>query len=224
MGVNRIQYGLMQRDIKAVAFDIDGTLVRENFWHKLHQLFGLSDENDFRWFELYHEKKLGYREWMGLISAEYRKNPQSKEAIEETFREYLFVQETKKLIKRIQGKYELALISSNIDAYVEDVGNRLSIPFRYAFSTIEYNTSGMFSRIAFTSEGTELEAKVEAIQDLCARLLLKPEQVVFVGDSRNDLDAFRYTGRGILLREGNEELRTAAWKRVSNLSELEAIL
>ncbi|HEY4474274.1 MAG TPA: HAD-IB family phosphatase [Candidatus Paceibacterota bacterium] len=214
----------MQGDIKAVAFDIDGTLVRENFWHKLHQLFGLSDEDDFRWFELYHEKKLEYREWMDLISAEYRKNPQSKEAIEETFREYLFVQETKKLIKRLQGKYELALISSNIDAYVEDVGNRLSIPFRYAFSTIEYNTSGMFSRIAFTSEGTELEAKVEAIQDLCARLLLKPEQVVFVGDSRNDLDAFRYTGRGILLREGNEELRTAAWKRVSNLSELEAIL
>ena len=224
MGVNRIQYGLMQRDIKAVAFDIDGTLVRENFWHKLHQLFGLSDENDFRWFELYHEKKLGYREWMGLISAEYRKNPQSKEAIEETFREYLFVQETKKLIKRIQGKYELALISSNISAYVEDVGERLAIPFRYAFSTIEYDKNGLFSHIGFTTDGTELEHKVEALKDLCSRLLLQPSQIIFVGDSRNDLEAFRYTGRGILVREGNEELQQAAWKRISALSELEGIL
>ncbi len=224
MSSTKVHYGLMQRDIKAIAFDIDGTLVRENFWGALNGLCGLSKAEDESLFRQYEEGVLEYRVWMGHISAAYRKNPKSKEEMMPVLLEYRFAPDTKATVKRLQRQYELALISSNIDTYVEDVGDRLSIPFRYAFSTLEYDHSGTFMEIGFRDPGSELEAKVAALKDLCSRLLLEPSQIAFVGDSRNDLEAFRYTGRGILLREGNEDLRKAAWKRISTLSELAGIL
>ena len=214
----------MSRDIKAIAFDIDGTLVRENFWKRLNTLCGLPKEEDEKLFRQYSEGKMAYREWMNSISAFYRKSPKTKEEISPILLEYLFTSGAKSVIKRLQEKYELALISSNLEAYVEDVGERLSIPFRYAFTALEFDSRGAFTKIGFLYEGTELQAKIAALEDMCSRLLLKPHEIAFVGDSRNDLDAFRYTGRGVLLREGNEDLRKAAWKQVSTLSEVLGIL
>lgn len=53
---------------------------------------------------------------------------------------------------------------------------------------------------------------------------IEPEQIVFVGDSSNDLKAFEYTKHRILVGKGNEKLRKAAWKHVDTLKEIESIL
>jgi phosphoserine phosphatase len=124
---------------------------------------------------------------------------------------------------RALARFPMALISSNIDAYVEDVAKTLGIAHAYSYAAIEYS-GGRFSGIGFRSEKSELGAKVEALEDFAAKAGIEVQDIAFVGDSRNDLDAFTATGRGILIGEGNEDLRRAAWRRVSTLSEIPEIL
>jgi Predicted hydrolases of the HAD superfamily len=49
-------------------------------------------------------------------------------------------------------------------------------------------------------------------------------QVIFVGDSRNDIEAFKLTGNGIAIYPYDRELEEIAWKKIKSLSEIKDIL
>ncbi len=213
---------MADKPIKAIAFDVDGTLVRENFWGALNRAGGLPEAEDMHFFELYVEGKLGYRDWMGKIAKTYQANPPKKDEVEKILQMYAFAPGAEDLIRNL-SRYPLALISSNIDTYVKCVAERLGIEHAYGYTTIEYD-GDRFSGIGFQSEATELKAKVEALEDFAGKVGVSLDEIAFVGDSRNDLEAFTATGRGVLIGEGNEELRRAAWKRIGGLNEILGIV
>ncbi len=209
--------------IQAVAFDVDGTLVEENFWLRLHELFGVSLDDDTQWMNKYHAGEWNYRTWMDTVSEAYARNPQKREAIERVVHRYEFYSGTRGIIQKLKTKYPVALISSNIATYIEAVAKELDVDEWHAYSDFAYNGE-YFSHITYTSDANEKEAKVASLTSFAKRVGVKPESIAFVGDSINDLDVFEYTGKGILIREGTESLKRAAWKRVDAIEEVERIL
>lgn len=215
----------MNTDIKAVAFDVDGTLIDSFIWEELHVLFGLSREENARMHGAYVEGKLSFREVTDLMAGMYlEKKPQiTQQEADTVFNNFRFLSGAKETVEALSKKYPLAVISSGLSGYVRPVAEALGIEHAYSYTSFMYS-DGAYAGIAYNEEVDELQAKVNALADFGAKVGAKPEEIVFVGDSINDIAGFRYTGRGVLVGKGTEELKSAAWKHVAHLNEVLDIL
>lgn len=212
--------------IKAVAFDVDGTLIDSHVWEELHVCFGLSREDNVRLHRLYVDGALSFREVTDMMADLYRKKKPipPKEQINSVFNSFKFLPGTTDTIRVLSQKYPLAVISSGLTDYVRPVAEALGIEHIYSYTSFTYSAEGTFTGVAYNEDSDELQAKVNALADFGAKLGVKPEEIAFVGDSINDIEGFRFTRRGILVGNGSEDLRSAAWKQVGALPELLNIL
>lgn len=211
----------MNEKIKVVAFDVEGTLIENTLWGRMHPLFGVSYEQDHEWYKQYKCGALSFRDWIDTISRAWVKNPVKRADVEEVLKDFDWtphVFETVAVLK--ERGYELAVISSGIDVFVKEVARQLSIPHFYYFNFFEFTQDDYFQKIGFVSGNTELEEKVHALKSLESKFNVAPEQIAYIGDSRNDLRAFQHTQRGILYGEGNEDLCKAAWKQITSIDEV----
>lgn len=53
-------------------------------------------------------------------------------------------------------------------------------------------------------------SKGEAVRELCIRLQIKPEEVITIGDSENDLSMLRFAGLGVAMGNGDETIKKQA--------------
>jgi Cof subfamily protein (haloacid dehalogenase superfamily) len=52
--------------------------------------------------------------------------------------------------------------------------------------------------------------KGQGLKELCGRLEIAPEEVMAIGDERNDLDMFAFTGTSVAMGNGNDLVKQAA--------------
>jgi HAD superfamily phosphoserine phosphatase-like hydrolase len=215
-----------QTHIKAVAFDVDGTLIDSHVWEELHSLFGLPREENARMHSLYVDGVLSFREVTDMMAELYRKKIPSvrKGQAETVFNNFRFLPGTQETVETLSKKYPIAVVSSGLSGYVNYVAKALGIQHVYSYTSFTYSADGAFTGIVYNEDGDELQAKVNALADFGATVGGKPQEIAFVGDSKNDIEGFRYTGRGILVGKGSEELKEAAWKQVHALPEVLGIL
>lgn len=207
--------------MKCIAFDVDGTLIKNNLWQKMQTLFGVSGEQDYAWYMQYKHNEITYREWMEVINAVWATRQVKRSELESLFHTLEFNLGVEETIAELHRRgYETAVISSGLDVYVHKVATELSISHAHFFTTFEYDNNDYFKKIDLTSSATEAEEKVLALKKIEEKLSLQPSDIVFVGDSKNDLLAFEHTGRGVLYGEGNADLQKAAWKRISHMGEI----
>jgi len=80
-----------------------------------------------------------------------------------------------------------------------------------------------FSQRFFTEKIRE-KIKLEQLKELSKKIGIAMEEIIFVGDSENDIDVFKTTGKGIIVPgfdgKFNEELRKVSWKQASSLSKI----
>ena len=216
----------MEHTIKAVAFDVDGTILEFTIWPKLHALFNFSMDEDKRLHALYHEGKLSYRDWMEEVYGGYLRNGPTRyrAEIEPLMRDFKLVSDAAEVVTELGHRYPLALVSSGLMDYARPVATHLNVADVYTFTHLIYGEDGAYTGLGYDREGDEILMKVSALAEWGAKIGVKPSEIAFVGDSVNDLGAFRYTGRGILKGESTEAMRKAAWKQISALSELTDIL
>lgn len=53
-------------------------------------------------------------------------------------------------------------------------------------------------------------SKGEAVKELCTKLNIKPEEVIAIGDSENDLPMLRFAGLGVAMGNGNQIIKKEA--------------
>ncbi|WMM25787.1 Cof-type HAD-IIB family hydrolase [Tissierella sp. MB52-C2] len=53
-------------------------------------------------------------------------------------------------------------------------------------------------------------SKGEAVKELCTRINIKPEEVIAIGDSENDLSMIRFAGLGVAMGNGDEIIKKEA--------------
>jgi HAD superfamily phosphoserine phosphatase-like hydrolase len=210
-------------DIKLLAFDVDGTLTEGFSWERFHKIAGITPEEDRRWQDDYYiRQKITFAEWMKLLEDRYVESRKTEADFMEVADKIVFKPHAEQVIRQLQKMYEVCLVSSGLNIFVSAVAKRLSIKNYNANFSFECHPDGTIRRLAYKT--TERLAKVNFLKNICIQRSLQPEQIVFVGDSYNDLDAFNFTHRGILMGDGYKELVEASWKKVTSLAEIPALL
>lgn len=216
----------MDTKIKAVAFDVDGTLIDSRVWKELHVLFGLPPEENTRLHMMYVDGVSSFHEVTNLMAEMYlKKTPKvTKEQADVVFKDFRFKPGVEETIRALSARFPLAVVSSGLTDYVQNVADAVGIQHVYSYTSFMYSDDGVFTGVAYNETANELQAKVNALSDFASKVGVQPEEVAFVGDSINDIEGFRFTGRGILVGEGTEALRAAAWKQVDALPEILEVL
>ncbi len=211
-------------NIKLVCFDIDGTLVDGTSWLILSEGLGWSSKEALDVFEQARKGEISFIEAERIFTTTYQKGGKAnKPFIEEIFNSVEIKKEAKDLISYLKEKrYTIYLISGAIDIYVQSVTKKLGVDGFYANSTLEFDNKGALQKINYRDN--QKEVKVEQLKTLVKKLGINIDQVVFVGDSENDIEVFKATKHGIAVHSSNEELKKISWQVIDSLLEIKDIL
>lgn len=206
-----------------VVFDIEGILIRESIWPKINAVAGISADVDYQWLQDYHLGNISFVEWIRRLSTSHRQSGKIRSVYDMIIRRAIhFEPEGEQFVAALRKKYVVCLASSTVDTFVQAVADRLSIVDYHANYSFVFDEENKIVDIKY--KDVEAKAKALFLKSLCKKYKFRPEQIVFVGDSINDKEAFLYTKHGILVGKGNEELVAASWKQVDKLSDILGIL
>src|SRR3989344_2807221 len=190
---------------KLICFDMDGVIFEhKNFWLELHEALGTLEEGTKLTDKYLHSdyaklvEEVVHKLWKGKDAAPYFQ-------LIQRIRYLPGVQEVLQHIKR--QDYFTAIISSGPIDLARRAQHDLGIDFVYANELVIEN--GKISG-EFLWPVEKAGKKVQIIQHLCQDLGIKEKEVIFVGDSENDLGAFQLVGKYIAFNSHSEQLNEAA--------------
>ena len=178
---------------KLICFDMDGVIFRaRNFWMELHKAYGTFEEGKILTEKYLHSdydtlvKEVVQKLWKGMPEDIYLKEVNS----------YEYLPGVKETFDYIKSKGYLTAI---ISASSVDVANRVKNDFRvdFVFGNKLVFKDGVVSGEFEWPVGAGNEAKAKIVRDLCSSQSIGLEDVVFVGDSKNDVEAFKEVGVSI---------------------------
>lgn len=208
---------------KVVFFDCDGVLVISNPWIKLNFAVKIPEAIDRSWLKDYYSGKITFRQWIKRIEKAYLKRGLSFSLFKKLLSRPKINSEVFGILRYLKKKkIKTAVISSGIDYCVKTIAKKLDLDFWRANYNFIFGKDGKFRRIDYVD--TEEKAKAIQIKEICRKLKIKPTQTIFVGDSFNDVDAFKLTKHGVMYQSKDKTLKKVAWKRIKNLSELKNLL
>ncbi len=204
---------------KAVAFDVDGTLVKEvSSWLTVHEKFETKDKARTN-LKLYENGKIDYSEFMKRDIGLWP-HPLHINQIDEILSGYNLDPSAKLIVHQLkQKKYNVVLVSAGIDLLVKKVAQDLGIS--------DFRANGLEVDIEnkLTGNGVyrvDLLRKDKALIEILESINCKPEECVSVGDSKYDKTMLEYSGCAIAL--GSGEHTEKADHQISDLSEIMKIL
>lgn len=211
------------KKFKLIFFDCDGVLTPGNTWVNLHKAVGIPEETNYKWRNDYYTGKITWEEWFEKFENLYIEKKFSRKILREALGDIPINPEARILMKNIKKrKFPSAIVSGGVDYHVKRVGKALKIDFWRANTSIIFDKKGNF--LKFVSRERETEAKEIFIKEICENFGIKPDETLFIGDSINDLKAFRLTKHGVLYRHmdkpEDKKLENYAWKKIDNLEEV----
>lgn len=183
---------------KLVAFDMDGTLIKEeSSWWALHRHFKVETAAR-RNLEAYERGEIDYPEFMRLDIKLWQPAPHISQ-IERVLSSFELTSNAAEVITEIRRRgYRLAIITGGIDVLAEMVARRLGIEHIVA-NGLEVDGRGYL-----TGEGifrVEPYLKHEALKKLAGELGLMLDECVAVGDSKYDKNFLKHAGLGVAVGE-----------------------
>src|SRR3989344_3941623 len=216
----------MTDNIKAVIFDIDGTLTPANSWNVLTEKLGASVEE---------HNKIHLARIAGAITHEHARaflinhwqatGNANKKFITNIFKKTKLRKDSREIFSYLHNKgYLTCLITGSNNIYAQQIAKKLKAGNFYANCVFHFNNEGMLNRYDYdVGQGIK---KSKQLNDFCKKNNIKLSQCVVVGDSSNDIEIFKATGRGIAVKTENEEveIEKVAWKKINSLHELKNYL
>ncbi len=220
--------------IKAVIFDVDGTLSERDSWTTLIDDLGGSADEHLYIFRDYLGGKITYEDSKAkLVKVWQATGNANKETFKKVFESWPLRSEAREVVEFLKNRGAIVcLITGSMDLYAEIVAKRLDIPFYFFNAELIWDNNG--NLIDFNGTKDQAGKKVEQFLQFCREQNLNPQECVVVGNGANDIELFKIT-RGIALRSPDPEtllrghsfadlIEPIAWKVISNLSELKEII
>jgi len=211
--------------IKAVVFDIDGTLTPNISWTVFTNKLGASVDKHLRIYQDFKEDKLTYEKSKEHLLKLWKETGNAHRSyIENLFEKWTIRKEAKNVIKYLKSKgYVICLITGSIDLYAKIIAKRLEIKYFYSNTMLVWDRNS--NLIDFHYHRDQGKKKLEQFLDFCQKLKLDPQNCLTVGDDDNDIQLFKYTGKGIAVKsETSYKLEKYAWKKIDNLLEIKDII
>lgn len=205
---------------KAVAFDLDGTLVTErSSWYKLHSNFGTLEKSKTNMHN-YEAGKITYDLFMSRDIGLWKPVP-SKANIEQLLLNYTLCANVKDVITTLQQKgYELFIVTTAPDILAVAVANELKIKNLACNYLLFDNNNKILPKAIFN---VDLLNKDEAFRKLVKKSKLKCQDCIAVGDSKYDERFLKSSGLGIGFK-ADEKLREKVDISINDMNELLAFI
>jgi HAD superfamily phosphoserine phosphatase-like hydrolase len=200
------------RRFDLIAFDIDGTLVREpqdrTVWEVLNERFtGRADHNEKR-FALYRAGKLSYAEWVELDVTGWRDAGATRDELVEAFAPLQLVEGTRQTLERLKATgCRLVVISGTLDLMLNTL--LPDSPFDEIYSNhIGFDDDGRISHWRATP--FDMEGKAQVLRAVAMRHGIALTRCAYVGDSGNDVWVARTAGFTVAFNPKSPELEQVA--------------
>lgn len=191
---------------KLICFDMDGVIFKDvNFWMELHKKFGTLEQGKELTKAYLHSdydklvEEVVVNLWKGKSAKDYYDLVNSLEylpGVKEVFKE----------IKKTD--FITAIISASSIDVARRAQHDLGIDHIFANELVikDNKVSGEF----IWPIGAGKEKKAEIIKGLCKSLNISPKEVIYIGDSEADIEAFKIVGLSIAFNTLSEELKKVA--------------
>jgi len=186
---------------KLVAFDMDGTLIKEDScWWVIHRHFG-THEKALVNLRAYERGEIDYCEFMRRDIALWQPRPHISK-IEKIFGGLQPTPHARDVTSEIKRRgYQLAMITGGIDILAERIARQLGIPHVLA------NGLAVDERGYLTGEGifrVEPCLKHETLAKLADKFGMTLDECVAVGDSKYDSNFLKHAGLAVAI--GNDSI------------------
>jgi len=201
---------------KAVAFDLDGTLVTDkSSWWKLHKYFG-TYELSLKNMKDYEQGKITYDEFMRRDVALWKPKPHVN-TIKRILLRYSLTPNAKFVTETLEERgYHVAIITTGIDIFAKAVASELHIQYVVANGLVLNKNGYLTGKVIFN---VDLLKKEQAFNDLILKIGINKEQWIAVGDSKYDKGFLKNAGLGIAFNP-DEDLKRSSSLVISDLKEL----
>lgn len=208
--------------LKAVIFDMDGTLVQydgpfQSSWDAIGYAAGLKAEWD-RLIEHYFPKKELYWEWMDANARLLRGI-----SVEKVLRKLLpppYTPGVRETMQELKQKYRLGILTGGLDFIAEYICQDLGMDFYLANGLKVRN--GVF--VGECERRVYLWTKDQHLRELCQREGLDLKEVCFVGDHLNDIPVMKSVGLAIAFAPKDSELIKVAHAYTNNFQEIPKLI
>jgi len=206
--------------MNAVAFDVDGTLVKEkSSWLTVHRYFGTLNDA-YKNLILYNNHQIDYPTFMRKDIELWGKSIDEKK-IHQILDEFTLHSKARYVVQKLKSRgFTILLISAGIDILVEKVASDLKIN-HYVSNGLATDEKGYL-----TGEGVfrvDLWRKDKALKNILECINLEPKDCIAVGDSKYDAEFLKQSGVGVALGN-NVELKKYAKYSISDLPEILSII
>ncbi len=216
---------LFERKVRMIIFDMDGVLVPiHSSWAFIHEKLGVLDEAK-RIVERFERGEIDYIEWMRLDTSlwvEASKGELTLWDIERLFREVPVREEAIEVARWLRRRGIIyGIISGGIDLLAKRVAKELGADFFLA-NQLSYDKRG---RLVPGGKPVVGVKKHYAVKRIAGEYGIPLENIMYVGDSKWDLDAMRIVGYPVIYGDCNHvELTRTARYRVRSLRELPSLI
>ena len=199
----------MGRRIRAIIFDLDGTLVRyhgvefESSWGAVAAAAGKQEESG-RILRKFLPRRDAYQEWVERDAALL--TGISVEVITAKIFPPPYATGAREAIAALRGRYTMGILSSGVDLVADRARQELGLDFSVA--------NRLFIEDGrFTGESgmvVDLWKKADVMKEIAAKHNLDLSEICFVGDHMNDVPVMRIVGLSIAMDPKDKELERIA--------------
>jgi HAD superfamily phosphoserine phosphatase-like hydrolase len=210
--------------IKAILFDIDGTLSPDVSWLKLTEGLGASVEKHSEIFDKYLKNEIPYKKAKGdLIKLWQRTGNANKVYMARMFSSWKLKDDAHGVISYLRNRYKIILISGSLDLYVKTVAVKLGIDTWYANSKIDWDEKD--DLVNFHYFRNQALKKLTQFRHFKKKYSLTNNNCAVVGDGDTDLFLFKRIEMSILVKKEkpHPELEPFTYKTIRKLSGLKKI-
>jgi len=214
-----------KNSIKAVIFDIDGTLSPDISWTKLTLRLGHSVPHHMWIYEKFKSGKLEYNEAKkALLSLWTASGSLSRSRLEEMFKNWTLKDDAIPIFQYLKSKnYITCLITGSMDLFAQVIAQRVGADFWYANTDLIWDGDNHLKD--FIYEINASDKKLRQLQEFCKRNSLKLNECVAVGDDKNDIGLFQATKNGIVIESPTSKaLEPFSWRKIETLIDLKKFL
>lgn len=210
--------------IKAIIFDIDGTLSADASWFKLTEGLGASVEKHSEIFEKYTKREISYKKAKrDLVKLWQSTGNANKDYMSQMFNSWKLKGDAHEIISYLRNRYKIVLISGSLNLYVKSVADKLQVDDWYANTNIDWDSKNNLVNLHYFRN--QALKKLNQFRHFKKKYSLKNKECAAVGDGDTDLLLFQRVKTAILVKKEkvHPELEPFVFKKIDNLEDLKKI-
>jgi HAD superfamily phosphoserine phosphatase-like hydrolase len=216
--------------IKSIVFDFDGTLttsdINKSSWQRIWKKLGYEQADCDKYFSMYINKEIEHQEWCDITCKKFKDKKFSKSDLIDIANEIQLnpsVINTLTLLRKCGVK--LHITSGSILELIQIIfGKYIDLFEDVKANRFSFDKNNIISSITGTLY--DFEGKANYVKELIEKDNLKPYEIMFVGNSKNDDWAYQSGGRTLCINPHDTTFSNSRiWHHtIRSLIDLEEIL